>query len=208
MAQPMLNITVKVDDRELKAATRELGPRVNAAMAKALNRTAFEMIDAEKQEAETDFTLRRLRPAFRFDPATQTNLEVLFMPLPLSEKYLGQHVAGGTVTPQEGPARLEYDGLFAVPLPARPETENRPRGRILKRFTPINLVKTNRGFVASNIVFLRTSSFGRRNNIALFALVPTIDLPRRFKFYEVASATAQKWFTQKAQEEFEKAMKG
>jgi hypothetical protein len=160
------------------------------------------MRDAEIAESRRSFTLRRLNPNFRFDGATAKSLEVRFMPLPLSEKFLAQHVEGGRIEPGEGPKRLEIGGEFAVPIGAKLGA----RGRVPASQEPSRLLKSKRAFIAKGVLFKRTGRRGARQNIALFALVPQIELPERFKFYETARATAQRHVATKAREEFVKAL--
>lgn len=196
-----MNITVSIDTREFEAAAKRLGPRIGAAMAKALNRTAFELRDAESAETRKSFTLRRLRPGFKFDGATAQRLEVVFRPQEQTEHYLAQHVAGGTVSPGEGPERLTVGGEFAVPV----GIQLGPRGRVPERRAPAALLKAKRGFIAKGVLFERRGRRKARENVALYALVPQIRLDPRFAFYTTAKRTAQVQFPIKARQEFDRA---
>jgi hypothetical protein len=207
-----VNITVTIDDREFRAAFAQLGPRTYGALAKGLNRVAFEMRDAEIAESKRSFELRRLRPNFRFDPATAGKTEVVFMPLPLSEKFVKQHVHGGRVTPDEGPERLEVRGEFAVPIGILKGAIKRGgSGRIPSRKTPAFLLSDKgRGFIArgpKRALIIERKGRGKRSDTeALYALVPSVQLTKRFKFYETAHKAAQQHFATKAREEFAKAI--
>ncbi|MGH0031724.1 MAG: hypothetical protein ACQGVC_18195 [Myxococcota bacterium] len=188
---------------------------------KALNRTAFEVLDAEKAEAARalDFhspaTRRHLagRGSFRFDKAIPGSLRVRIMPRQdvrgSAERILGKHQRGGTYTAATDP-QLRIGGLIAVPITAKSRpaggTRLTTRGRVRARDLPGRLLAPGgKGFVSGNAILARRGRGRSRETVAMYALVQSISIRPEFRFFDTARRTAVKEFPRKMREEFGKA---
>lgn len=194
-------ISLRLDDRELRRNIRRLSDtEARRVMADALNKTSFEVLDAEKAEVRRVFefagasTERFLsgRGSFRFDGARPERLESHIMPAPKTEEILAPHQAGATLRPGKG--QLSVAGKLAIPVVKRGA-----RGRVSKRYEPQTVLR-GRGFVAGRALLLRQ----RRGVRVLFALAPSVKLEQRFDFYRVARETAVRVFPEKARRAWEK----
>jgi hypothetical protein len=161
-----MNVTATFDDRELLANLRSLGPDMARVMSNAINRAAFEVINAEQTEARRAFrkaTPRGLqlvggRGSFRFDKATPGNLTALIRPnesVRRRVEILEEHERGGTITAASGIPRLAALDQLAVPINEAAQSR-RSRGRVSKRFELTTLFgEKGRGFIAGGVIFER-----------------------------------------------------
>jgi len=224
-------VSIELDTREFEQNIRRLKDHeIGRVMSKALNRTAFEIIDAEKAEVQKtfDFAGGQTRQflsgsgSFFFDKARPEKLDVTIQPRAKTERILRQHQQGALLSGASGTV-LRYRGKLAVPVTARRNT----RGRVVREdlpFTPkagassIGFKRGSKAFVAGNAILqrqTRKSQQGKRRRKGgprqrsraarvLFALVSTAKLKPSFEFYDVARKTALREFPQKAREEFGK----
>ncbi|MFZ2804319.1 MAG: hypothetical protein WA001_03775 [Patescibacteria group bacterium] len=172
-----MNITVAIDDRELQAKLRSLGPALDRAMAKAINRTAFEVIQEEQQEAIRAF--RKATPrgkqlvsgkgSFRFDAATPTKLEAFVRPnenVKRRIEILEEHERGGTITAHSGVPRLAALDKLAVPVGLAAQSR-KSRGRVAKRFELETLFgERGRGFIAGRAILERVGVSAKERKAA------------------------------------------
>lgn len=201
MAQPLIRLSI--DDRDLRRSFRRLAdremPRVAAA---ALNKTAFDVLDAEKAHAKSVFefagsaTERFLSGAgsFGFEKATPSKLVVSIGPAKKAEQILAPHQAGSTLTPAS-PKRLVIEGQLATPVTeggriAPAGARVTARGRVRKG-------RRGKRFIVGRAVLERT----RAGVKLIFALSPRFQLKPRFEFYRVAEQTARLVFSDKLRRE-------
>lgn len=220
-------VTLEIDDRELRRNLRLLGDHViGRTMAAALNRTAFEVLDAEKSEVKQTFQFASGRTrdflagkgAFQFKRATANRLEVDISPRRKTERILRAHQKGAIITGRAG-TRLAYRGKLAVPVTAR----RGPRGRVVTEDLPfvarrgqssLEFKRGSRAFVAGRAILQREKLKRRRGRTrskaarVLFALVAVAKLKPVYEFYNVARKTAEREFPRKAVEEFRKVRFG
>lgn len=199
-------ISLRLDDREVRRNLRKLSrSEMPRAMADALNKTSFEILDAEKAHAARVFegpqTERFLagRGSFRFNKASAGKLQTEIFPTPGPDgrrlRILEQQREGGIFTPgDEG--RFVIEKRIAVPV----EAKRTRRGRVRKR--------SKRSFVAGSAVLERVGR-GRRSRVrVLFALTPQIRIRPRFEFMRTARDTAQRVFVSKVRRSVEKIRLG
>jgi hypothetical protein len=143
-------ITVELDTRAFAASLRLTEQRMNQAMAKALNRTAFEVLEAERAEAARAFhkasgrglQLLAGKGSFRFDAATPSNLVATVRPnenVPKRLLLLSQHERGGTIFPTKDRLGLKQDFL-AVPTGVK----RGAGGKVPARLLPATLLANSR----------------------------------------------------------------
>jgi hypothetical protein len=211
-----LHITLKLDSAEFRKNIRRLTDReVNLVMAKAINRTAFEVLDSEKEHAGSVFKLGGAGPrryfagkgAFVFDKARAVKLEATIKPgrggkdPERRERLLRQHRSGARVTAAQG-GRLVVGRSLAVPLDAARRSVS---GKVPKRLLPRTLMASGgKGFVAGRAVLMRLGRGRNKRLVAVFALTGAAQLKPVFEFYRVARDTARKEFGKKAKLEFER----
>ncbi len=188
-------------------------------MATALNKTAFEILDAEKAHAKHVFTFAGPqteqfiagRGSFVFEGATPEKLEVAIQPrAKTGGEILAEHAAGATVT-TAGDERLEFAGQLVIPS-QREGRIRTARGRVPKALLPAELLKARgkrgrtRGYRAGRFIFERVK--GQREGKLRHVLAPSVKLEPRFDFYRIARETAQRVFPQKARDAFAKIRLG
>lgn len=199
------------DDREVQRALKDLRrtgiPKVSAG---ALNRTAFEILEAEREHVGRifDFAGPSTRQfladrGFRFKKATPSRQRVEIFPREKTGELLADHFSGAIFSASEG-KHLAFGGKLAVPIGVK----RGKRGRIPKRQRPSEVVKPGRkGFVSrSGRAILERR--GKRQIRVLFALTKSARVRPTFKFFEVAFKTARKVFPSKVAREFEKLRLG
>lgn len=215
-----MDIAVSLDSSEVQRNIRRLTDReVGRAMASAINKTMFDMLDAEKLHVASRFnfagpqTQRFLSGpgSFRFDRATPTTLLATLYPRKRTEAVLEEHQRGAMLMATEGD-RLRLGELLAVPLKAA--KLRGPTGRVAKRKLPSEVLsERGRGFLAGHSIRERTG--GKRRGAkrrsgrpseteALYALVPSARVEPRFEFYRVARDVARMVWSKKARRAFEK----
>ncbi len=176
---------------------------VKRVLAKGLNRTVFEMRDAETAHVGKVFEFAGPSTrsfltkssgsgqAFRFSLAKPDRLEASLQPAPGTARLLEPHAFGDTIRGGDE-KRLTIEGQIATPVAAKRSA----RGRVGKR--------RGRAFVAGRAVLQRVGKGARSTVKVLFALVPQAKLAPRFDFERVARDTAQRVLAQKVREEFAK----
>lgn len=172
-----VQIQVRIDDRDVRRGLAALGPRMGAALAKALNRTAFDVLDAERAEAQRAFPKASLRGkqlvsgrgSFRFDAARANALAVHIRPnenVPRRLEILEEHERGGIITAGAGVPRLAVSSLLAVPI-NEARASRRSRGVVSKRFQLSTIFgEKGRGFRAGNVVLERVGVSRRERKAA------------------------------------------
>jgi len=218
-------ITLSLDSKVFRQNLKRLNDvEVGRAMASALNKTAFEVLDAEKAEASRVFrfagasTERFLsgRGSFGFKGAKPDHLVVEISPKPKTEQILAPHQSGATLT---GATKhhLTAHREFATPVRADRGGAAKvgARGRVPKRLLPGTLLSEGgRGFRAGKAILVRkggsprakgAKKIGRRGKVeVVFALSKTVKLDPVFEFYNVARRTAEREWPTKAKRAFEK----
>ena len=215
------SITLGLDSEVFRRNIRRLTDvEVGKAMALALNKTAFEILEAEKLAVKMSFpsaTPRGVgflsgRGSFVFDAAAPVSLNVFIYPRRKTEQILIDHVEGGTILPTR--ERLIFGKFLAVPIR---EARLRGRsGRVPKRLLPSSLLGgKGRGFRAGKVIFERRGGTPRgakrrgttpSRMVPLYALVPTADLKPAFDFHGVARKVAIYQWPLKARRAFEKIL--
>jgi hypothetical protein len=201
-----MQIQVRIDDRDLRRGLQALGPRMGGVLAKSLNRTAFEIRDAEGAEASQSFefagpstrAFMASPRAFVFEGATTSKLQVSLHPREKAERLLADHVFGATVTADE--RRLKVGDAVAVPVGVKVSS----RGRVAPSQTPAGVLRRKKGFIAGKALLGVTGRGKSRTVRVLYALTERFTLPKRFDFFGVARNTAERQFPIKAREEFNK----
>lgn len=223
-------VTLRLDASSfLRNARRLTDQQLERAMAKALNRTAFEVQDAERREVLSTFAFASSqtrqflagRPqgqrgkSFVFDRAKPGKLQVELYPRKKTERILRAHQKGALISGSQG-GHLAYRGKLAVPATAR----RNARGKVIPADLPWNAArgrgaiefkKSSRAFIAGRAILQReklTRRRGRRRRSrtarVLFALVSVARLKPVFEFYNTARRTAEREFPGKAKQEFQK----
>ncbi len=202
-------VTLTLDDRELRRNLRTLSDReAPQAIARALNKTAFEVLEAEKSHVAGAFTFagagtRRFlsgRGSFRFRAASTERLEARIFPAPKTERILAQHRAGSVISGEDA-GRLTLGDELAVPVDVR----RGKTGKVRRAQLPGAIIaKGGRGFVSkSGRAIVQRSGRGKRQRLRVaFALVRRAKLTPVIEFYRVARDTAQREFPRKAREAF------
>lgn len=209
-------VSIRFDTRAFERDIRRLADvDVKRVMAKALNRTAFEMREAEATEARTSFQFAGSQTrefiaspkTFVFDGATPEKLEVRLYPRPAVAQILAQQALGEQIVPGKGDTGPVFEGEFAIPY-QREKRLRTGRGRLPKGMTPQALLAKrgkrgrSRGYRAGKYIFERVK--GEAKSKLRFVLVTSADLKPLFDFYGVARRTAERVFAVKAREEFDK----
>jgi hypothetical protein len=219
-------ITIHLDPSSVRQVARNLdlaARQIETAMVKALNRTAFEVLEAERAASREAFPTASNRGrdflsgkgSFRFQAATVSNPTVTIIPNPVGraagatsggvprrEEILLEAARGGFVLPSARKLTLRRQSLLAVPV-GEARVARSKSGRLPKRLTPASLLSEGgRGFVAGTTLLERRGRRTSSRTVALFALLPRTQLDRRDFFYRVAEQTARRVFPTKAIEEF------
>lgn len=204
-------ITIRFNEREFARQIRHFSDvEVKRAMAVALNKVAFEILEAEKQEVKRIFkfagpTTENFlagRGSFVFDGARPDKLVVTIRPREKSGAVLAEHAHGARLFASQK-ERLTFDGELAVPAGkfGRIRTS---RGRVPKKLLPGTLLKRpgGRGYRAGKFIFSRASA--KAESGLRFVLVPEAKLKASYDFYRVARQTAERVFAQKVKDAFAK----
>ena len=215
----MAEAIISLDTREVEAGLRAIGPAAKAALAKALNRTAFEVIEAEKSEAGRVFSKSSPRGRQFFAgrgsyvfprPATADRLEVTVVPRPStrSAQIIAQHIEGREIAVEStGVRRLAVGGLLAVPV----TVPRGPTGRVPAREKPAALLRRvgrrrrARGFVAGRALLERVD---RARLLVRYALVERARLAAEFGWMRAARDAATRAWPDKVRQEIERARIG
>lgn len=208
-------IRLEISDHDLRAGFRTWGDRFPRSVAKALNRTSFEVLDDLKAHSKQVFefaggpTEQFLagKGAFRFKGAKPNRLVSEIEPNPGRRSRRGEIFAkqerGGVFGPESD--GLKFGEFVAIPVAVK----RSGRGRVPARLLPARVVKRRKrgsraktkGFVAGRAILERvTSGYSR----VLFALVPKVDVAPRFEFDENVRTTAVREWPRKMREEWNK----
>jgi hypothetical protein len=203
-------ITVELDTRAFAASLRLTEQQVNAAMAKALRRTGFEIRDAEAARVGSIFKFAGPNTrafltrssgsgqAFRFEHATPSKLEESIFPAPKTGRILRDHETGATIGADTAAGqgavakrttRLAIEGMLATPVGAKRFAS----GRVGRR--------RSRSFIAGRAVLQRIGKGAASTVKVLFALTKSAKLDARLDFYRTARDVARVQFPRKAREE-------
>jgi len=209
-----MDVRVSIDSREVRGAIELLRREAPRAFADALNRTAFEILDAEAIEIKGAFPLMGPRAAqflsrsFMFDKATPESLRVTVHPKLQAPGFLAEHAFGSEIDANR--ERLTFAGKLAVPIGAR----RGARGLVPKLQLPGALLAAGKSFATQRAIFQRTG--GRRvrgtqqsgrlagTRLMYLLLERPVRLAKRFHFFEVARKTALREFPKKAHRVLEK----
>jgi hypothetical protein len=173
-----MQISVRVDDRDLQRKIRTLTEsQLGRSMSKAINRTAFEVIEEEKNEARRVFGKASRRGqqllygkgSFVFDPATPAKLNATVHPNPNVKRrleILEEHERGGIIVATAGVKRLAADGRLAIPI-NEAAASRRGTGRVSDRYSLQSLFdEGGRGFIAGNVILERIGQSRAARNAA------------------------------------------
>ena len=221
-----MNVTIQLDAASVRQFARNLdlaAKEIERGMAKAINRTAFEILEAERSASRAAFPTASNRGrdflsgrgSFRFEAATPSKLSALIYPNPVGraagassggvprrEEILLEAARGGFVLPSSRKLTVNRHSLLAVPV-GEARSARAKSGRLPKKLTPAQLLsEKGRGFIAGRTLLERRGRGKSSRVAALFALVPQTTLDRRDFFYAVAAETARRVFPTKAIEEF------
>lgn len=198
-----MRITLELDDAELRKKLRRLGARAPRALAEAINKVAFEVLDAEEAHVRSVFRgsqPRGFARGFRFDAAREATLEATIVPRSERlERIFFEHAVGAEIeaTPGPGGGRLELGEQLAIPVGVRRGAS----GRVPRRQAPGALLAEGKAFVAGQAVLERRKRGGLR---VLYALARRARLEARFRFIEVVERTARQEFGAKVRRAMEK----
>lgn len=201
-------VDVVVDSEPVLRALRDLATiHAPRAVAEALNKTAFDVIDAEKAHVLDIFqfagpsTSRFIGGSFRFNRATQSKHSVEIFPLRASEEILRDHTRGERYTADDV-SKLEQDRELAIPVAVR-RTRS---GRVGKKLTPQAITGVGgRGFVSKGAILQRVGKQRYPLRVAYVLSRAARNKPV-FRFYEVARTTVAKVFAEKARRAIEKEL--
>lgn len=157
-----MNVTIQLDPASVREFARNLdlaGRQIQAGLVKALNRTAFEVLEAERAAAREAFPTASDRGreflsgrgSFRFEQATTSRPEVRIYPNPVGraagatsggvprrEEILLEAARGGFVVPGTRKLSVRRHSLLAVPVGEAREARARS-GRLPQKLTPARL---------------------------------------------------------------------
>jgi len=189
------------------AKLRRLGLEAERAAAEALNKTAFEVLDAEEAHLRERFEFSQrgaafLARSFQFAKATPQKLEAVVEQRRAGYEsrasLLGEHELSGTFEPTD-PGRLpfgEQTPQAAVPIAVKRDA----RGRIPNALLPGRLLKRGKAFVRGNVIV--ETGTGR----LLYALVARVRIKKRIEVYTTALATAERVFASKVERAIDKVL--
>jgi hypothetical protein len=215
--------------RDFRSVTARQVPQ---ALAAGLNKTALDVLDAEKAAARAAFPKASAKGekflggegSFRFFGATPKKLRVEIFPNPKRSRITGrrtdillEHQAGAMIRPTE--TRLAAKGYLAVPQNEALATRSRA-GVVAGKFQPQRLLVGSRsgtqgprrrgegraGYIRGQgrkKVILQRRGRGKEPTV-LFVLIPTADLKRRDFFHRTAEVTARAVFQRKLTREFQR----
>ncbi len=200
------SITLDLDTADFRRRIRTLTDReVPRVLASAMNKVAFEILDAEKSEVASIFefagpgTKKFFQSSFRFNKARTDKLTAEIFPRDRIAPILEEHQAGDSISGQDS-TRLTFRGMLAIPVGAKRGL----RGRVPKRLRPsVVTAPGGKGFVQGRVIRQRKGKKRTPTRI-LFALVPKARLDARFNFYRVARDTALREFPKKFKRVLEK----
>jgi hypothetical protein len=223
-------------DAQLRANLARLGAAAgSAALAKAVNRTAFEVRLDEGAEIRRSLTFAG--PATEgflaqrgvvFDAATAADLTAIVRPNTKTEPILFDQATGPTITAADTNQRLGLRGDLAVPV----NVKRGPRGRVAPSETPGRLLhrygrpggkrRSTRGVFAGTASAQSQATAARRVFVnragtvileaiagtlrVLYALVPRAKLEARFDFLGAAERSARQHFPLKVEDELRKVL--
>jgi hypothetical protein len=205
--------------REVVAALDRIRRHGKPAVAEALNRTGFEVLDQLDREVGRSFrfagptTERFLRRGFQFDKATPEALVIQAYPRRAARRLFTTQALGGSFTHREVD-RLDLGAKIAVPVG---EMRRRigPGGRVPERLAPLRLVSSGKAFInaARTAIFLRTAALapddifpsGMPGGLELaYVLVDRIRLRPRFDFFGAFTKAAATEFPRRVDRVIEK----
>jgi hypothetical protein len=206
-----LDVHLRVDTREVKdslEALRKEGPK---AIADALNRTAFEVLDAEAIEVRGAFPFmapsaaRFLTRSFVFDKATPERLVITVKPKPGAPEFLAEHAFGDVIPADRD--RLTFNGKLAVPI----NVKRGASGRVPKNQTPAAILRSGKGFATPRAILKRTGNRSNRKDgrlrgttLMYLLLERPVRLKKSLHFFEVFAKTVRAQFPKKADRVLEK----
>ena len=196
-------ITLDLDTAQFRKRIRTLTDKeVPRVLSQALNKVAFEIRDAERDESGDTFDFsgpgtRKFfsgKGAFRIHFSKPDTISASIFPAPKIKPILEQHHEGKRIRPGGKVERLAVDGRLAVPI----GVNRGRRGRVRKNFAPNAILKEKRGFIRGNVLYTRSGKKrGERRIHAAYALLDSAQLDRVFDFYRVARDTARREFPRK-----------
>lgn len=200
-------INLELDLRDFLRGMKLAERQFDHALARALSRTAFEIRDAERREAESifDLTPRGAKflagpTAYRVKPARPGELVAEVAARPATAGILAKHVQGATLTAASGDT-LKAGGKVAIPV----EGLRGASGRIPARLTPVKLLAPGgAGFIRGGALLARVGRKGAKRLRMVLSLTPRAKIPARFDFHRVAAETARRVFPAKVREELAK----
>lgn len=201
---------VRVRDNPVRAALLELERQAPEVMADALNRTAFEILDAEEAAIRGAFsfagegTARFLGRGFFFRKASASRQVVTIRAKPKANALLIDHVRGDRI--KADAERLSFQGKLAVPIPSN--VRRSARGKVPKNLAPQAVTAPGgRGFVnrAGTAILQRFGAKRARRVRVLYALVSSALLRKRFDHIKTATETVRRVFPSRARRAIEKA---
>jgi len=175
-------------------------------VADGLNRTGFEVLDAEKAHVGGVFKAKGsaanfLRRSLILRKASPRHLVVRILMREKGAKVVRDHIRGGAI--EADARRLTFGDKLAVPVGVKRSA----RGRVAKRMRPSEVVKPGRGgFVnRSGTAILRRVGGKRSPRLkVLYALVERAHLEPRFDFFGVAARKAKRKLKDRMRRAFEK----
>jgi hypothetical protein len=204
-----VEVRIALDDREVRNSLKALRREGPKAIADAINRTMFELRDAEQVEVSGAFlfsgpnTQRFLSRSFRFQGATATKLSATLYVLPGSRTILERQQFGDTVRLGEEDVGPGFDAQLAVPQDIKRTASGRiPAARLPKRLLLRTRKGRSRAYIAGRAVFERIP--GQRLGRFLFALATQARIKPTLDFFVVAERTARRELPKKANRVLEK----
>ena len=202
----MSDVKLELDTRNFLRGLRLAGPKFEQALARALTKSAFEIRDVARREAEGVFTLggrgRQLLAsptAYKVTPARPNSLTATVEARPATAGILAKHVRGAVVG--AGEDTLAVSGQRAIPLPGLRGAS----GRVPKRLDPAQLLaRGGKGFVRGNVLLQRIGRRSARAVRVLFTLTRTARIRPKFNFPRIALETARRVWPEKARREIER----
>lgn len=210
----MVDVRIHLDTKEVKDALQALRREGPKAIADAMNRVGFEILDAQEIEVRGAFvfsspsTERFLARGFLFDKATPDALTLTVRQRPKAPGYIAEHVFGDLIKPDS--ERLSFAGKLAVPI----HVKRGARGRVAKGQLPGDILASGKGFATPRAIFQRTGGKRTRGTkqsgrlagtrLMYLLLERPVRLPKRLQFFEVFASTARKQLPLKAARVLEK----
>jgi hypothetical protein len=200
-----------MDTRQFVQSLRYTADQIHKASARALQKVSFDVVEALKAEARTSFpqatprgvTMLAGRGSYIFDldPNTLTStIRPGVLPGKHPEKrrqLLAEHAAGALVFESKLRLGLAGQDLLAVPL-GEAAAARRRAGRVPKALEPAVLLQRGRGFLVMRgtrgVLRQRRGGRGRGGSrtVALYAVMPAAQLPKRFDWLPTIRRTAER----------------